>query len=177
MEFTEVIKKRRSTRRFLAKDVDDAILRDILTLVARYAPSSRNTHSTSFLVVKDKDLLAKMSLMRDYGSAFLSSAPAAVVVLGDEQKSDLFRENCTISATMLQEAIVDRGLSSCWIHVLDREREKDNPEAGQAEAYLKDLLKIREEHLRIECVIALGYVDYTPKPLPEFDFESAIRWL
>ncbi|MBQ0080658.1 MAG: nitroreductase family protein [Alistipes sp.] len=177
MEFVDVVKKRRSTRRFLQKEVDDSLLKEILEFVARYAPSSRNTHSTSFLVVKDRSILEKMALMRDYGSAFLSLAPAAVVVLGDELKTDLYRENCAISATLLQAAIVDRGLSSCWIHVLDRPREKDNAEAGLAEAYLRDVLKLKDDNLRIECVIALGYADYVPKPLPEFDYQSAVKWL
>ena len=40
---------------------------------------------------------------------FVKGAPLAIVVLGDTTKSDLWRENAAISATILQLACVDEG--------------------------------------------------------------------
>ena len=118
MDFQTILAKRRSTRRFLPRPVPreliDALLRDALT-----APSARNSRSTRFLAVDDPALIARMAEMRDYGSSFMRHAPAVVLVLGDPTKSDLWRENAAIAATILQLACVGRGLASCLslIHI------------------------------------------------------------
>lgn len=174
MEFKEVIKKRRSVRKFLpevpSREVLLDIVRDALT-----APSSRNMHTTHFLIVDDRATLDKISEMRDYGSSFMTSATAAIVVMGDTTKTDLWRENCAISATMLQLSIVAHGLASCWVHVGGRPRLKDVPEGEKADDYLKSFLTI-PENCEIECVVALGYSDFEPKPLPEWDAEATVSW-
>ena len=174
MEFKEIIKKRRSVRKFLpavpSREVLLDIVRDALT-----APSSRNMHTTRFLIVDDRATIDKMAEMRDYGSSFMTSATAAIVVMGDTTKTDLWRENCAISTTMLQLSIVEHGLASCWVHVGGRPRLKDVPEGEKADDYLKSFLAI-PEGCEIECVVALGYSDFEPKPLPEWDSEACVMW-
>ena len=90
-------------------------------------------------------------------------------------KTDLWRENCAISATMLQLSIVAHGLASCWVLVGGRPRLKDVPEGEKADDYLKSFLTI-PENCEIECVVALGYSDFEPKPLPEWDAEATVSW-
>ena len=174
MEFKKVLAKRRSTRKFLpevpSREVLTDIVRDALT-----APSSRNMHTTRFLIVDDRETLDKMASLRDYGASFLHEATAAIVVMGDTTKTDLWRENCAISATMLQLSIVEHGLASCWVHVDGRPRLQNEPEGEMAEDYLRSFLSI-PENCKIECVIALGYSDFEPKPLPEWDSEASILW-
>ena len=174
MELKKILAKRRSVRKFLpetpSRDVLTDIVRDALT-----APSSRNMHTTRFLIVDDRETLDKMASLRDFGASFLHEATAAIVVMGDTTKTDLWRENCAISATMLQLSIVDHGLASCWVHVGGRPRLQKEPEGEQAEEYLRSVLDIPGEW-SIECVIALGYSDFEPKPLPEWDSESCIVW-
>ena len=131
MEFKELIEKRRSIRKFsdraVPRETVDRILRETLT-----APSARNTRTTRLMVVDDPALVARMAEMRDYGSAFMKGAPLAFVVLGDTSKSDLWRENAAISATLLQLACVDEGLGSCWVHINGRPRRKDEPDGQSA---------------------------------------------
>ena len=133
MEFKELIEKRRSIRKFseraVPREIVDRILHETLS-----APSARNTRTTRLVVVDDPALVARMADMRDYGSAFMKGAPLAIVVLGDTTKSDLWRENAAISATILQLACVDEGLASCWVHIDGRPRRKDEPggETGAA---------------------------------------------
>ena len=114
MEFKELIEKRRSIRKFseraVPREIVDRILHETLS-----APLARNTRTTRLVVVDDPALVARMADMRDYGSAFMKGAPLAIVVLGDTTKSDLWRENAAISATILQLACVDEGLASCWV--------------------------------------------------------------
>ena len=175
MEFKEIISRRRSTRKFLATTVEREKLQRILD-AALVAPTSRNTRSTRFFVVQDKATLERMSQMRDYGSAFMKDAAAAIVVAGDKQTTDLWIDNCAIAATSIQLAVVDEGLASCWVHVNDRPCLKDEPEGAKADDYLRSLLGI-PAHYGILCAVALGYSDYEPKPLPEYEGEERVKWL
>lgn len=175
MEFKEIISRRRSTRKFLATTVERETLQRILD-AALVAPTSRNTRSTRFFVVQDKATLERMSQMRDYGSAFMKDAAAAIVVAGDRQATDLWIDNCAIAATTIQLAVVDEGLASCWVHVNDRPCLKDEPEGAKADDYLSSLLGI-PAHYGILCAVALGYSDYEPKPLPEYEGEERVKWL
>ena len=175
MEFKEIISRRRSTRKFLATTVEREKLQRILD-AALVAPTSRNTRSTRFFVVQDKATLERMSQMRDYGSAFMKDAAAAIVVAGDRQTTDLWIDNCAIAATTIQLAVVDEGLASCWVHVNDRPCLKDEPEGANADDYLRSLLGI-PAHYGILCAVALGYSDYEPKPLPPYEGEERVKWL
>lgn len=174
MELKTILEKRRSVRRFSPTEVSREVLLDIVRS-ALTAPSSRNQHTTRFIIVDDRETIARLAEMRDYGSSFMADAPAAIVVAGDTTTTDLWRENCSISATILQLAAVDAGLSSCWVHVGGRPRLKDEPNGAQAEDFVREVVGVPAEW-NVECVIALGYSDFTPKPLPEWDAESSIVW-
>ena len=155
MEFSEVIQKRHSVRRFTDSPVDRDIL-DTIIGIAQTAPSSKNCRSSAFMVVEDKDTLNAISEMRDRGSAFVAGAAAAIVVMGDTSKTDIWVENASISATFIQLAATALDLGSCWVHVRDRLRSKSDPSKGTAEEWLRSLLGIRDEY-KVLCVIALGY--------------------
>lgn len=176
MEFFELVKNRRSLRKFSDRRVERHTVEKILE-AALSAPSSRNSHSTRFLVVEDKDLIRHMSYMRDYGSAFMAEAPVAILVMGDKNATDLWLDNCAISATFLQLAAEAEGLGSCWVHVEGREHAKGRPEMGNAESYLRTFLPI-PENCGVECVIAMGYSPYTEvKPRPAQDNSDKVAWL
>lgn len=155
MDFLEVIEKRHSVRRFTDEPVERELL-DAIIGIAQTAPSSKNCHSTAFMIVEDKDTLQALSEMRDRGSSFLKWAPAAIVVMGDRSKTDIWVENASISATFIQLAATALDLGSCWVHVRERLRSKDDPSRGLAEEYIRGLLGIREE-FGILCVIAVGH--------------------
>ena len=108
------------------------------------------------MVIEDKDTIAAISEMRDIGSSFVKDAPAAIVVMGDESKTDLWVDNCAISATFIQLAATATGLGSCWVHVNGRPRSKSDSSLGDAETYLRELLGVKDG-MRILCVIAVGY--------------------
>jgi hypothetical protein len=124
--------------------------------VAQTAPSSRNCKSSAFMIVEDKDTLVALSQMRDSGAALLSGAQAAIVVMGDETKTDLWVDNCAISSTFVQLAVTAMDLVSCWVHCNGRPRLKSEPDGEKAEDYVTELLGIKDG-LRPYCVIAIGY--------------------
>ena len=172
MEFKELLAGRGSVRKYsereVPREVVERLLRETLT-----APSSRNSRSTRLLVVEDPATVARMAAMRDYGSGFLTGARRAIVVLGDTAASDLWRVNAAISATVLQRACVDEGLASGWVHVEGRPRRKEEPDGEQAADYLRTFLPIPEGCEPL-CVIAFGYSDFRPAPLPPADDEARI---
>ena len=155
MDFLEVIEKRRSVRTYSDRPVEKEVL-DAIVKVAQTAPSSRNSKSSAFMIIEDKDTIVALSQMRDSGSGLLAGAPAAIVVMGDESKTDLWVDNCAISATFIQLAVTAMDLVSCWVHVNGRLRSKAEPEGAKAEDYVAELLGIRDG-LRPYCVIAIGY--------------------
>ena len=174
MEFKTILEKRRSTRKFLPRKVEHDKLQRIVDM-ALQAPSSRNCRSTRFLVVRKPEIVHRMAGMRDYGAAPLAAAPAAIVVMGDRAASDLWVDNAAIAATMLQLALVDAGLKSCWVHVNGRPCRKDAPEAGLAVDFLREFLPLPDS-FGVLCVIALGYSDFEPKPLPEESVDR-VKWM
>ena len=155
MDFLEVIEKRRSVRKYSDKPVDKEIL-DAIIRVAQTAPSSRNSKSSAFMIVEDKDTLKALSQMRDYGSALISGAQAAIVVMGDETKTDLWVDNCAISATFIQLAVTAMDLASCWVHCNGRTRVHGEQNGAMAEDYVRELLGVKDDY-RIYCIIAIGY--------------------
>ena len=155
MEFLEVIEKRHSVRKYSDKPVDRELL-DTIVRIAQTAPSSRNSRSSVFMIVEDKDMLDALSQMRDYGSALISGAQAAIIVLGDESKTDLWVDNCAISATFVQLAVTALELAGCWVHVNGRPRMKDNPDGPGASESVSGLLGLKDG-IRPYCVVAIGY--------------------
>ncbi len=160
MDFLEVIEKRKSVRRYSERPVEREVL-DAIVNVAQTAPSSRNSKSSAFMIIEDKDVLEALSLMRDYGASPLKSAQAAIVVMGDTSKTDLWIDNCAISATFIQLAVTAMDLVSCWIHVNGRPRFKEEPEGPGASEYVSELLGIKDG-LKPYCVVAIGYPEETP---------------
>ncbi len=172
MELKNILTKRRSTRKFSDKLIPKELIERMLNGVL-LAPSSRNSHSTKFMVITSSDKIEALSTMRDYGSSFMKNAPCAIVVMGDTTATDLWEVNCSISATVLQLACVDEGLASCWVHVQDRPQKQAEPEGAKAIDLVREVLSIPTDH-DVLCIIACGYSDFEPAPLPEFDRESKI---
>ena len=176
MEFREVVRKRRSTRRYTGHPVEREKLQRAMEL-ALLSPSSKNTRSTRLMAVRDLKRVHELGKLRDWGSSLLEEAGAAIVVLGDEEVSPMWQTNASIMATTLQLALVEEGLASCWVHVGDYQTLKDDPESQRSEDYVKELLPEIPANYRVWCVISIGYADYTPKPLPEYEGDERILFV
>jgi nitroreductase len=131
-------------------------LLDTIVKVAQTAPSSRNSKSSAFMIIEDRDMLDALSQMRDYGSGLLAGAQAAIVVMGDQTKTDLWVDNCAISATFIQLAVTAMDLVSCWVHCNGRPCKKDEPDGAKATDYVRELLGLKNG-MNPYCVIAIGY--------------------
>lgn len=157
----DLLKTRRSIRVFQDKAVEQEKV-DHLLKSALLAPSSRRRQPWEFVAVTDKELLQKLAGCREHSSEFLAGAPLGVVVLADPEQCDVWIEDASIAAIILQLAAESLGLGSCWIQV----RERRHAEGKKAEDYIKNLLGI-PERFHVECMIAVGYKGEEKQPYPE----------
>jgi len=156
----ELLRKRRSIRKFQEKSIDTEKIK-ILKEAALRAPTSRNIMPWEFIFITDKVKLKKLSEAKQHGSAFVAGAPLAVVVCADTTKSDVWVEDCSIASIVLQMAGLEMELGSCWAQI----RNRKHNETESAEEYIQNLLGI-PEHFAVESIIALGYPDEEKEPVP-----------
>jgi len=164
VELFEVIRKRRSIRKYQPREVEDEKLQKVLD-AAHLAPSAKNIQPWKVIVVEDKKLregLAKSA----YGQEHLSQAPYVIVMCVNEkecyqQHGDYmtsFAVDGAIFIDHLTLAACAEGLGTCWI-------------AKFNETEVKKLLNIPAPY-RVVAMTPLGYPqeegkDKGRKPLSE----------
>ncbi|MDR2928206.1 MAG: nitroreductase family protein [Cytophagaceae bacterium] len=147
----DLIQKRRSCRTFTEQPAFSDDITNILK-AGLWAPTSKNSRPCEFIVVGDRAKIEQLAKCKPHGAAFLAGAPLAIVVLADPHKSDVWIEDCSIAATLMQMTAEDLGLGSTWIQV--RLRNYDDTLA--AAAYIRQLLNV-PEYLEIASILAIGY--------------------
>ena len=147
----EILRSRRSIRKFTSEKIAPETI-EVLVEAALRAPSSRSINPWEFILVDDPELLRKLSEAKQHGSQFLKNAPLAIVVCADSTKSDVWVEDCSIAAIIIQLTAVSLGLGSCWAQI--RNREHDN--GHSSEAYIQELLGLPEQ-IRVETVLGIGH--------------------
>ncbi|MCA6213791.1 NAD(P)H nitroreductase [Thermococcus bergensis] len=164
MEFFEVLKKRRSIRRFQDKPVPKELVEKLLE-AAFLSPSSYNKRPWHFVVIDDKEKLEALSRAK-LGASGLKTAPVAIVVTADESRSDVWIEDASIAAEHIQLAAFDLGLASFWVQI----RNRMHDETKTAEEYVRELLGIPENY-RVLCIIGMGYPAENKPPHGDEVFE------
>ncbi|NQS76783.1 MAG: NAD(P)H nitroreductase [Peptococcaceae bacterium] len=159
----ELLKTRRSIRKFQDKIVGEDKLDTILKCVLM-APSSRSSRHCEFVAVTERELLKKLSASRTMGTEFLAGTGAAIVVLADPGKSDVWIEDASIAALTIQLVAHSLGLGSCWSQI----RERLTPAGRHAEDHVKDVLNI-PDRFKVLCIIGLGYPAEEKPPYDEAD--------
>jgi nitroreductase len=93
----DLLRKRRSIRTYTREPVDPLIIELLVEALLR-APSSRGINPWEFIIVDDRELLARLARAKQHGSAFLEHAAVGIVVSADTTKSDVWVEDCSIAA-------------------------------------------------------------------------------
>ncbi len=164
--FFDLLKSRRSIRKYKATAVESDKIQKITT-AALMSPSSKRSNPWEFIVVQDKETLIKLSQSRQHGSHFLADAPLGIVVTADTNKSDVWMEDASIAAIIMQLQVLELGLGSCWIQLYGRKKEDDI----FSETYVRNLLSI-PEHFAVLCILSIGYPDEERKPYDESKLET-----
>lgn len=146
-----IIRKRRSIRKYEEKEVPRELIDEILT-AAFFSPSSMNRRPWHFVLVTDRQTVEKFSRARDGSSRFASGAPFVIVVCADSEIAGRWIEDSSIAATMIQLVVTELGLGSCWIQIRDSVHSEDQT----AEDYVREVLGIPST-VRVLCMVATGY--------------------
>lgn len=142
---------RRSIRAYKRQSIErDKV--DMILTAGLLAPTSRNRQPWQFLVVDNPSLLFDLSKAKAQGSDFIKDAPAAIVVIGDKELSDVWVEDTSIAMAYMQLEAERLGLGSCWVQIRQR---KDNL-ARSSEEVVASLLAIPEKY-GVEAILTLGY--------------------
>jgi nitroreductase len=159
--FYELLKTRRSIRKYLPKAVEQEKITQI-TNAALMSPASKRSNPWEFIVIQDPETLVQLSQSRPHGSLFLANSPLGIVVLADTTKSDIWFEDAAIASIIMQLQAHDLGLGSCWVQIYGREKD----ETTTSENFIKSLLNIPDRYAVLN-IISIGYPDEDRKAYEE----------
>ncbi len=157
MNFLEIIKKRRSIRKYSSKPVEQEKISDILDC-ARFASSSGNIQNSRFIVVTKQEKKKKIA-EACLNQHWIETAPILIVVCSDTEKIKKLYEkrgerlysiqNTSLVAQNIMLAAHSLNLGTCFISAFN-------------EAAIKRILKIPEE-IKVHSIITIGYPNENPK--------------
>lgn len=162
----EIIRKRRSVRRFLDKGVEQEKLHEILK-AAMVAPTAKNKRPWEFIIVADQETRRQLSLATPY-AAFAKDAPLVIVICYDTREGNRFKEDCSLSAGHIYLEALNQGLGTCFVQIA----EGTEAGVGEPEAYVKRLLAIPAP-FRVQCLMPLGYPAQQAEPHRDGEFDKS----
>ena len=166
MNYKDIVKKRRSIRKFTDEELTPEQTHDILR-AALMAPTSKSTRAWHFIVVDNKELLRQIAQSKNAGAEFVAQAPLAVIVLMDKEKTDVWVEDAAIAAVSMQYQATELGLGSCWAQL----RMRGHEDGTLADDILRDLFGY-PQNMTAECVIAFGH----PAIERKLQDEDKLKW-
>jgi nitroreductase len=153
----DLMRSRRSVRRYLPEPVPDEMLQQILE-AGRWAPSAGNQQPWAFVVVQDDEMREKVARHATYylaRHARVEEAPLLIVLCGQigsrmDRRSLPGEVGMAGMQMMLQAHAL--GLGTCWVDGIDRDA-------------IADVLKI-PVYLQIAGLLTVGYPAETPPVTP-----------
>ncbi|MFW9975289.1 MAG: nitroreductase family protein [Candidatus Thorarchaeota archaeon] len=158
-DFFNVVKKRRSIRKYKDIEIPDEHITQMLE-AARLAPSTNNTQSWRYIVVRNPETIALLSLVAGR-QKFIENSKAVIISIANRtasccpgnpsmwhvQDTMIATEHIVLAATAL-------GYGSCWVAMLDSRNSQNIVEVKQA-------LRIPET-ADIVALVTLGVPDEIP---------------
>ena len=159
----DMIKKRRSIRKYTAQAVTDEQLRQLLE-AAMAAPSGNNVQPWAFVVVRDPDL--KRQLAQTHTWSYMAADAAVVfVVCGDESASHHWIADASAATENLLLAVAALGLGAVWVGIYP---------GSDREAHVRRVLDIPEE-IRVLCLVPVGHPAESKSPRTQYR-ESKVHY-
>jgi nitroreductase len=156
LELLEVLKTRRSIRKYKSTPIPDEVMKKIIS-ATRLAPSANNAQPWKFIVVRDEDLKIKLTQACN-NKKWIAEAPVVIVACGFPEEADAymggymnsFPVDVAIALDHLVLSATNLGLGSCWIGRFKEEK-------------VKELLQIPMD-VKVVALIPLGYSNEEPEP-------------
>lgn len=170
MELYEVMRTRRSVRKYSARPIPEEVLNRVLE-AARIAPSGSNRQPTRFLLVTEEERKRELvPLCHDQG--FVAEAPVVVVACGRDIRYNrgewmgryAMIVDVSIAVDHLTLAARAEGLGTCWMGSFN------GPE-------LKQFLGLPED-VEVVALTPVGYPEGDPFTEPEgrLPLEELVMW-
>ena len=166
MELIEIMRRRRSIRKYTGEAVPEEKLQKVLQ-AGLLAPTSRGKRPWEFYVVKAKETLEKLSRAKWHGSALIAGCDTAIVVFADSDLSDAWVEDSSIALAYMDLMAASEGLGSCWVQMHMRKDENGR----DSEEIVRQIMGV-EEPFRIVGILALGLPAEEKEP---YDLEE-LKW-
>lgn len=152
MDFQDIILTRRSIRHFTDQKISEKQIETILK-AAMYAPSARNEQPWHFIVVEQKDTLAKIAIVHPYAK-MLNEAALAILVCADEKlekSAGYWSTDCAAATQNILLSAHALGLGSVWLGVYPREERMND---------IRKLFAL-PQNIHPFSLVALGYPNET----------------
>lgn len=163
----ELIKKRRSVRKFTDQPVTKEQLKTLLE-AAMYAPSAQNKRPWEFVVITNKEIIRKIPTLLP-NARMCDTATAVIAVVGIPQ-SDMpvgyIPGDCGAASQNILLEAANIGLGACWCGVYPRDER-------MSEA--RKLLNIPEPKIPFN-VIAIGVPNEEPELKGKYE-EERVRYI
>ena len=152
MNIIDIIKSRRSIRKFTSEPVSEELVETILE-AGRWAPSGLNNQPWRFAVIRDAGLRQAISELTHY-SKIVMAAQVLITVFLDTEKSYHREKDIQAIGACLQNMLLEAhslGLGTVWLGEIIRSNEQIKAVLGLA------------RKLDLMAVVALGHPDEIPK--------------
>lgn len=167
MNVLEAVRKRRSIRSFLDRDVPEEVT-DALIDSLIWAPSAGNLQSRRFYIVKDEKLKKKLAAAA-LNQTFIREAPLVVVCCTDsrigrsygQRGTELYTiQDVAASIMCMMLTAEEKGIGTCWVGAF-REEE------------VSRVLDLPAHH-RPVALVPVGYPSRIPKPTSRLPSEDVV---
>jgi nitroreductase len=169
MDFHDVVRRRRSIRSFLPREVSDEKLRRIIE-TGLAAPSAKNKQPWRFVVIRDAETrkaLAKAAKNQH----FVAEAPVIIAACAVDTDyvmtcgQPAYTVDVSIALDHMTMAAVVEGLGTCWIGAFHEDK-------------AKEILGVPEQ-ARVVALLPVGYPAANPEPTSRAEYETRVatdRW-
>jgi len=159
----DFLKGRRSIRNFQDKSVTDEHIEMILE-AGRWAPSGSNRQPWEFIVVKNREILKKISKTGYYGLP-LRKAPLGIAIVGKKlENPNWYIQDTSLASMNMMLMAWALNIGMCWMGSMDRD-------------FAKDLLGLGKDDFLL-TILATGYIKgKIPKPTVRKSLEEITRIL
>lgn len=178
MELTNVIKERRSIRKFKKEDISKEIVEDVINC-GRLAPSAKNRQPWYFVILK-KDMKNKVAdLMFDYAkqetthsisgvkatAKIVKEAPILILIFKQKDNDWIISDNLSVGACVENMCLraTDLGLGSLWIR-----------DTVYVENEITNIFGPKD--MELNCALVLGYSNSSPKQKSRKELIKIVKW-
>lgn len=180
MEFEEIVKERRSIRKFINKCVERDKIENVIKM-ASYSPSWKNTQIARYTVVEERKIIKEIAencvMNFEFNSNIIKNAPMIVIISTISGRSGFERDgsfstskgdgwemfDAGIAAQTFCLAAYNYGLGSVIMGIFD-------------EAKLHNLLELPENQ-SIAAILAVGYSDEKPIMPKRKDVKELVTYI